>query len=191
MEIIQLTKEQIDFLEGNFPSLNYDIKRNVINGILPFNLQFMDNGEIIEDKYQIEIYLNKVSDLGIPIIRETANRIMKISKTKKISPAELHLNNSDGEICIIIPPKVKERYPNGFDLQMLLDHLQEFFYWISYFEKFNTAPWKAYAHNDFGYYELYLENKEKYSKDVKKYFKCNSRADFRRKMNSLRKKYKK
>ena len=191
MGIIRLTKEQIEFLDNNYPTLNYETEKNAITGILPFNLQFGENGEVIIDEYQIEIDLNNVSNLGIPIVKETGDRILGISVAKKIDPIELHLNRINGEMCIIIPPKIKERYPNGFDLQILLEHLQEHFYWISYFEKYNKAPWKASAHGDLGYYELYLENREKYSNDIKKYFNYKSRAEFRRKINELRKAYKK
>jgi len=190
MGIIKLTKEQVEFLNSEFPNLNYDLGKNAINGILSFDLKFGNDGEKIIDEFQIEIDLNNVSDLGIPIVKETENRIFEIAKNKNIPTADLHLNNQSGEMCIIIPPKTKEKYPNGFDLKILLGHLQEHFYWISYFEKHNKAPWKEYGHGDLGYYQLYIENKEKYSNDFKKYFRCNSRFEVRRKIKELKKKYK-
>jgi hypothetical protein len=190
MGIIKLTVEQVDFLKNEFPYLKYDVGKNAINGILSFNLKFGNEGEIIIDEYQIEIELNHVSDLGMPIVRETAKRIIEIAKNKNIPPDDLHLNNQNGEMCIIIPPKTKERYPNGFDLKILLEHIQEHLYWISYFEKHNKAPWKEYGHGELGYFELYLEDKEKYSNEFKKYFNCNSRQKFRRKIKELKNKYK-
>lgn len=190
MGITKLTNDQVDFLKSEYPNLNYDIGKNAINGILSFDLKFGNEGETIIDEYQIEIELNYVSDLGIPIVRETANRIIEIANNKNIPPADLHLNNQNGEMCIIIPPKTKERYPNGFDLKILLEHIQEHLYWISYYEKYDKAPWKGYGHGELGYLELYLEDKEKYSNEFKTYFRCNSRAEFRRKIKELKKKYK-
>jgi hypothetical protein len=190
MGIIKLTNEQLDFLKSEFPNLNYDLGKDVVNGILSFDLKYGDDGEKIIDEYQIEIDLNQVSELGIPLVKETDNRIVEIAKSKNIPPADLHLNNQNGEMCIIIPPKTKERYPNGFDLKILLEHIQEHLYWVSYFEKHNKAPWKEYGHRELGYLELYLEDKEKYSNEFKRYFNCTSRPDFRRKIKELKKKYK-
>lgn len=190
MGIIKLNNTQIEFLNREYPSLNYDLMKNAIYGILPFNLQFGNDGEKIVDKYSIEIDLNNVSELGIPNVKENANRIWNIALSKKKHPVDLHLNNANGEMCIIIPPKAKERYPNGFDLKILLEHLQEHLYWISYYEKHNKAPWKAYGHNELGYLQLYLEDKEKYKDDFKKYFHCETRPELRRKIKELKKTYK-
>lgn len=189
MGIIRLNNGQIALL-SKFPSLNYDLGKNVISGILSFDLEFQDIGVSIIDEYQIEIDLNRVSEYGIPVVREIAGRIVQIAKNKNVSPADLHLNNFDGEICIIIPPKAIEKYPNGFDLQILLEHLQEHFYWVSYYEKFNKPPWKESGHGELGYLELYIEDQQKYGSVVKEYFCSKSRPEFRRKIRELRKKYK-
>lgn len=190
MEAIELSDNEIKYLNTQFPSLNYEKGKNVINGILSFNLKFEDNGETLIDEYQIEIDLSQVSNLGLPIIRETGGRIINIAKTRNVRPQDLHLNSSNGEMCIIIPPKIKEKYPNGFNLEVLLNHLQEHLYWVSYFEKHGKAPWKEYGHGDLGYLELYLESKEKYTTEFKNHFGCNSRSELRRKVKELRNKYK-
>ncbi len=190
MGVIKLNPEQIDFLNYNYPNLNYDLVNNVIKGTLSFNLKFKNQGEVIIDEYQIEIDLNNVSDLGIPKVRETEGRIFEIASKKNKSSSDLHLNSINGEMCIIIPPKAKERYPNGFDLKILLEHLEEHLYWVSFFEKFDKEPWMSYGHGEIGYLQLLLENKEKYTFDFKKYFNCQSRADYRKKIKELKKKYK-
>jgi hypothetical protein len=190
MEAIKLDKDQISFLNLNYHGLNYDQNGNKIYGLLSFNLQFGNDGEKIIDQYQIEIDLNNVSQLGIPKIRETGNRIISIASQKNILPADLHLNNINGEMCIIIPAKTKEKYPNGFDLKILLEHIEEHLYWVSYFEKHDKEPWKSYGHGDLGYLQLLLEDKSKYSLEFKDHFNCTSRSDFRRKIKKLKKKYK-
>jgi len=189
MQIIKLTNNDIDYLESEHKSLTYNRIKNVIEGTLSFNLKFSDE-KAIEDKYQIEIELNKVSELGLPIVRETDGRILKIAQKKKLFFGDLHINNTEGELCMILPPKVKERYPNGFELKTLIEHIQEHLYWVSYFEKYNKKPWKEYGHGELGYLELYIENKELYAVDVKRYFGNLNRHAFRKKIKELRKKYK-
>lgn len=190
MATIKLTKDNIDYLNQYYPSLKYNEEENTIQGILPFKLQFDKIDEVIEDSYSIEVDLNNVSEDGMPIVRETGNKIIGLAKEKKIRPEEFHLNNLNGEMCMIIPPKIKERYPNGFDLIELINHIQEHLFWVSYFAKYNKAPWKGCGHSEVGYLELYLENKELYKEDVKKYFKCSSRHELRRKIKELKKTYK-
>jgi len=187
MAIKTLNKAEIELLTNEYPQLRYDVGKNAIEGILPFNLKFGPDGVVIIDQYVIEIDLNHVSEFGIPIIKETSNRIVEIAAKKGIPPIDLHLNNMNGSMCIIIPPKAKERYPNGFDLKELLRHIQEHLYWISYFEKYNKAPWKTYGHGDLGYLQLYLEDKIKYTSDFKEHFNCKSRPEFRRKIKELKK----
>jgi len=189
MQIIKLTTSEIDYLKSEHKSLTYNRIKNIIEGTLSFNLKFSDE-KAIEDKYQVEIELNEVSDLGLPIVRETDGRILKIAQEKGLFFGDLHINNAEGELCIILPPKVKEKYPNGFELNTLIEHIQEHLYWVSYFEKYNKKPWKEYGHGELGYLELYIENKKLYASDVKKYFGCKSRPEFRRKIKELREKYK-
>lgn len=191
MPIIKLNKHDIKYIENNHSQLTYNHKKNVIEGILSFDLkyEFTDKGAI-KDQYQILIDLNQVSDLGIPIVKETKGRILKIAERKKLFFGDLHLNNTEGEMCMILPPKIKEKYPTGFDLKILLEHTQEHLYWVSYYERYNEKPWKEYGHEELGYLELYFEDKKLYSEQVKKYFGCESRAEFRRKIQDLKKRYK-
>jgi len=189
MPVLRLNNQHTGFLSNNYPKLSYNHTKNVIVGILNFDLKYKDK-EQISDSYKIEIDLNQVSDLGMPIVREVNGRILRIAENKKLHFGDLHLNNNGGEMCMILPPKVKERYPNGFDIKILLEHIGEHLYWVSYFEKYDEKPWKEYGHGELGYYELYLENKEMYSETFKTYFGCKSRPEFRRTIKKLRKKYK-
>jgi len=186
--LVRLTDEEVVFLKNEYPSLSYDTEKNIITGNLIFNVKYREL-ETIADTYQIEINLNKVR-FGVPIVREIAGRILDIAARRNIPYSELHLNRLSGEMCIIIPPKAVERYPNGFDLKELLKHLEEHLYWVSYVEKYNKEPWKAYGHGDKGYLELFLEDKNKYLGAFKKEFKCNSRYEVRKKVKELKNKYK-
>lgn len=190
MAIIKLSNNDVEHLSQYYSDLKYDEEKNTVEGILPFNLIFDKVGVNIEDEYKIKIDLNNVCDLGIPIVREIDGKILNFAKEKEMQYADLHLNNTEGAMCIIIPPKIKERYPNGFDLIELLKHIQEHLYWISYYVKYNKAPWKDQGHGDYGYLELYLENKVKYGEEVKQYFGNIPRAAFRKKIKELIKKHK-
>ncbi|EKT4499998.1 hypothetical protein [Flavobacterium psychrophilum] len=185
-----MTKENIDFLNEKYPSLIFNQEKNTINGVLFIDLNYEVLDVKIKDNYKIEIDLNRTCKQGIPVVREIDNKIIDIALAKKMDVADLHLNNINGEICIIIPPKIKEKYPNGFDLIEFLKHIEEHFYWISYFEKYNKKPWPDCGHDEIGYIQLYIENKERYSADVKEYFGNLPRAMFRQKIKELRKKYK-
>ncbi len=190
MATVKLSENEIEYLQTNYPKLNYDEKSNLISGDLSFDLHYEHtNVPAIKDTYKIELDLGDVNE-GIPIIREINNRILGIANKKNLFFGDLHLNNKNGEMCIIIPPKIKERYPNGFDLTELLHHIEEHLYWISYFEKYDKKPWKESGHGEIGYLELYLEDKQKYASAVKAYFKTYSRQTLRKKIRELKKKYK-
>lgn len=175
---IKLTQEDLLFLENDYPSLKYDSVKNVIYGILYFDLLYPNVESIrIQDEYQFEIDLNQLIENVLPIVRETGGRIKNIATDKSLKLIDLHINENN-ELCIIIPPKIKEKYPNGFCLRTLIGHLQEHFYWISYFEKFGRGPWPAYSHGDLGYWDLYDEDPKKYTEFLRRKFNY-SRTGFR------------
>jgi hypothetical protein len=185
MDIIRPGAEELDLLHKIASKLIYNPKRNIIYGNINFDLKFHENGERIVDEYQIEIDLNHVNQ-GIPIVRETGGKIVEIAKKLGISPLDLHIAELDHSLCLIIPPKIKERYPNGFSLKELIFHIEEYLYYVSYFAKYGKEPWKSYGHGNKGYLELYFENKEAYSQVFKEHFHCNSRPEMRRKIKELR-----
>jgi len=187
----RLSTSDIEFLTKEYPKLIYDSERNLIQGTISFDVKYEFVEEpAIQGNYDILIDLNSIMGLGLPKIYETKGRIIEIASKKGISHHHLHLNNVNGEMCMIIPPKTKERYPHGFQLKEFLEHTEEHLYWISYFEKYNKKPWKEQGHGEKGYVELYIEDKEKYGKDVKAYFGNKPRNEFRKLIRELRKKYK-
>lgn len=191
MPSYRLSKSDVDFLAKEYPKLIYDSERNLIQGTISFDLKYEFVEEpAIQDSYDILIDLNSIKGLGLPNIFEIKGRILEIASKKNLSHYDLHLNSVNGEMCMIISPKIKERYPNGFELNKFLKHTEEHLYWISYFEKYNKKPWKDQGHFEKGYVELYLEDKEKYSKEVKAFFGNKPRNEFRKLIRDLRKKYK-
>lgn len=171
MEQIKIDDQDIRFIYESCPSLVYDQKQAKIYGEICFNLLYPDsNGIQIQDSYSIEISLLSRPGSILPTVRETQGRILKIAERKEIDYHDLHLNTKEGEMCLIIPMKEKERYPDGFDIKIFIEHLRQHLYWISYYERYDKEPWKGQGHGDKGVVELYKENPIKYSASVKTYF---------------------
>ena len=190
---IKITAEDIIYLSDSYPELNYIESENSIAGTLTFDLIY--DGIRIKESFDIKISLNSRGDGSIlPKVRETNKRILKIAKRKKIPKEDLHLNNDEGELCLIIPLKEKERYPNGFEIKEFIKHIEEHLYWVSFFEKYEKQPWKDQAHGLDGYVELYYEDNS-YRPEVKKMIerileKPLSRSEFRNCIKKLTKKKK-
>lgn len=153
---IKLTEQEFSFLESEYPDLKLDKGENTISGVLALNCSF--NNIPIKAKYDIEFHLEINGNSTLPKVRETGGKILKMAKRKKLSPDDFHLNNKQGELCLIIPAKEKQRYPNGFNLKEYLMHVEEHLYWISYFDRYEEKPWKDQAHGYNGYIELYHED---------------------------------
>ena len=167
---IQLNALEINWLENNYPLLHFDKKRNRIQGTIEFNLCYEGTGKRINDHYQIEIDLNHRANGGIlPVVRETTGKILKIAQRKMMNPIDLHINEKNGELCLIIPMKESERYPQGFSLIEILEHLKQHLYWVSYRDRYDVEPWQGQGHGYNGMIELYLENKDKYAGKIKKH----------------------
>lgn len=145
MEQIKLNKEDIDFLRKEYPELDYNETNNTISGNLCFCRSY-DEKKIC-GKYAVEFKLEHGDNSILPKVRETKGKILNIAKRKNKSRADVHLNSHDGELCLIFPLKEKEFYPNGFELKRFLNHLEEHFYWITYFDRYNEKPWEDEPHN--------------------------------------------
>lgn len=196
MEQINIADQDVLFIKQSYPSLIYDEKQAKIFGEISFKLRYPDeNGIQINDCYSIEISLFTRPDSILPIVKETQGRILKIAERKRIDYHDLHLNTKEGEMCLIIPMKEQERYPDGFNLKIFLEHLKQHLYWISFYERYDKEPWKGQGHGDKGAVELYKENPMKYSASVKAYFEKRTgltytRKTFRQMMRHLIKEYK-
>ena len=168
MEQIKLSKEDTDFLNKNYPELKFNETDNTISGKLRFGRSF--NEKTIRGKYSINFKLEQGNDSVLPKVRETKGKILSIYKRKKLTLiADVHLNNKNGELCLMFPIKEKEFYPNGFELKRYLNHLEEHLYWITYFDRYDEKPWEDEPHNtEIALIKAVKENK-KYRKDLLAY----------------------
>ena len=192
---IILSNNDIEFLRVQHPKLRYSLEDNSISGNLEFDLTYTKNAnKSLKGSYSIYFKLETAEGSVLPSVFETENKIVNIAKRKKIRNVDVHLFNINGELCIIHPLCVKVRYPNGFDLVTFLHHLQEHFYWVTYFDRYNVAPWAGQSHGDKCYVELFWQAPNIYSQGVKEYFEQKlrqslSRPEFRRLMKQKKKEY--
>jgi len=176
MELIKISKNEKIWLKNKYPNLRF--KKNFfkptpkIVGNLEFDMSYdkknspysihYDNSYVlkgfrIKDSYQIEIILERSKLSLLPKVKETGNRILKIAEERKLDQRDLHID-LNGFVCLCSRIKEKKYLPNGFNLEDFFHNLLiPFFYWESYFEKFNKEPWKHYSHGELGLLESYAE----------------------------------
>ena len=145
MEQIILNKKDFDLLEEKYPDLIYIELNNAISGMLNFHRSY--NDKPIQGNYSIEFKLECGHGSILPKVRETKGKILSMAKRKKKSKADFHLSSDNGDLCLIFPIKEKEYYPNGFEFERFLNHLETHFYWITYYDRYNKKPWEDEPHN--------------------------------------------
>lgn len=190
MQTILLSESDISYLNSLEKSnLFYNIHKNVVEGDLYFNLTYKELDETIKDTYSISIDLSKVNDNGIPIVRETRGRVLSIAKKYSLPKEDMHLNSYDGAMCLIFPWDEKSKYPNGFDLKILIEHIQEHLYGMSYFEKYKKEAWSTCKHGYEEYFVRYIDNPAKYKKKLRLLLKNPCNTKFRKVIKSFKKKF--
>ena len=96
----------------------------------------------------------------MPLVKEVGGKIANLSKKLDCNLIDLHVNVSDGTLCLTIDKREDEYFSNGFEIREFVKNLLEpFLYWISHLDKYGKAPWGEYAHGNLGYLELYAEGK--------------------------------
>lgn len=165
MEQIILNKKDYELLSVNYPELIYNKLDNSISGILSFHRSYKE--KTIRGKYSIEFKLEYGHGSILPKVRETKGKILSMAKRKMKSKADFHLNSENGDLCLIFPIKEREHYPNGFEFERFLNHLETHLYWLTYYDRYNEKPWKDEPHNkEEAFIEAVKENKI-YRKELK------------------------
>lgn len=176
MELIKISKAERNWLKNNYPKLKFQKKLfkpiPKVVGNLEFDMSYnkknssysihYDNKYIpedfrIKDSYQIEIILERNKLSLLPKVKETGNRILKVAEKRELNHRDLHID-SNGSVCLCVRIEEKKYLPKGFNLKDFFHELLiPFFYWESYFEKFNKEPWEHYSHEELGLLESYAE----------------------------------
>ena len=144
--MVQLTVEERNWLKDNHPEMIYDAEELTISG--SFRLDNSYGGKNIRDTFEIKIDLRKSpSRQEYPVIYNTDGRIQKIASKKKRPLSDLHIYD-DNSLCLGLPERFSEYYPEGLTIQEIFKRLSEHLYWVAYFDRYSEAPWAAEKHGD-------------------------------------------
>lgn len=138
--------------------MTYNEKRPVISGLFSINMRY--NGITIKDSFAIKVNLYDMNSRDeYPTVYNTDKRILNIANRKRMKKEDLHIY-SDSRLCLGLPERFYEYYPDGFALDLFFRHLAEHLYWVAYYERYNKAPWDAELHGDNALIEYYIEKKD-------------------------------
>lgn len=156
--MVRLQEDEIKWLNNNFPQMSYDEKRSVITGLFSINHTF--NDVTIKSIFDIEVQLWRMHDRNeYPYVYNTDGKIIRIAKMKKMLPQDLHIYK-DNMLCLGLPERFQEYYPQGFKLSTFFKHLAEHLYWVAYYERYDKAPWSAELHGDDALIDYYIEKRD-------------------------------
>ena len=117
-----LSSNEINWLQANYPDLEFDVKRQRISGELAFRMFYSENpsevyvinpdkshesknGTLIEDVYEIDVRLRGPE--ALPEVREVGGRIAEsLHKWSIQDPADLH-TYPNGNLWLPLYPRSK------------------------------------------------------------------------------------
>lgn len=185
--IINLSDADLDWLKANFPSLQVSEEDSVIHlrGLLDFDLfydkenrqmlyyppaEYADDKYRIQDIYEVEIIFTPNKNSLLPQVRETGGRLQTLAAKFEIDIIDLHVQQAaGGTLCLCARQDELRRMPNGLNLDVLFHELIiPFFYSNSFFERFETRPWRDFAHGVLGTLEFYEYTEERKNLDLVK-----------------------
>jgi hypothetical protein len=145
--MVELTPCEQTWLKENYPELSYDSTRHKLSGKVGFSLRYEDL-PVIKDSYVIKVDFSQMKDrLDFPSVYNTDHRILNAAKRKHKPYIDFHIGK-DGKLCMILPCKLPQVYPNGFNIQDFMSHLCNHLYWVSFYELYDKEPWTGEKHGD-------------------------------------------
>ena len=153
--VIKLSKKDRDWINIQYPDLKINSKS--ISGNFNFNRAY--RGYDISDSYKLDIKLNIDEGHHIPKVSIATDKIKNIAQKHNITREDLHLNDDD-TLCLTIKSLEHEYFENSFTIQEFLKNcVENYLYWVSYYNEVGFPPWAEYAHGKLGYIELFSESK--------------------------------
>lgn len=153
-----LSLKDIEWVTTQYPGLKINFESNEIVGDIYLNRSY--NGVSLTNIFSIKVILNILPTSILPKVYETSGKLEKIADSLKIVNIEdIHVN-SDKSLCLAIYDREHECFSNQFTIVEFFENcLEPYFFWISYYEKFQKPPWSDYSHGNLGIVELYSENR--------------------------------
>jgi hypothetical protein len=159
--MVLLGKSEIEWLRENFPQLSYNSRKNEIVGKLSFCKKYKEL-KAIKETYAVRIDFSSMRAVNsLPKVYNTDDRIKRYAKIRRVNPEDFHLCHDDS-LCLILPLKIKDRYPHGFRLSIFIEDLTNYLYWVTYKSRYNIEPWQGEAHRTIANLLNYIENPTKY-----------------------------
>lgn len=166
--MVILTDKEKDWLKANYSTLTYDQTSNSISGRMDINAHYLDL-PVIKDSYYVRIDLSTMKSRNeLPNVYNIDRRIINAAKKKGKPTADFHVDGK-GKLCMMFPLKFTKFYPNGFEIESFMAHLNSHLYWVSYFELYDKEPWRGELHgevalldyiSDSSNYDMILENRQ-------------------------------
>ena len=169
---MKITDSDIRWLRLHFPNLYYDADSHKILGELDFCAVYdQESGKVtivnlaeqtdflIQDVFEIEIYLDDLDVNGWPKVFEVGGKYRRIAEKCEVPIIDLHIYPHNRACCLGLKYRDNQRL-------CIEDFLHElvipFFYRLSYTDKFGIDRarkdlWGEYLHGDRGEIEHYLE----------------------------------
>lgn len=171
--MIRLSEEDKFWLRKNFPGLCIKLNKNkfyYIEGSLEINACYnpkskefiifpnesqKEHGKYIYDHYSVKI-INEDGSF-ISKVYELDGRLQNVASMKNMPIHDLHVNPS-GNVCLCPRTLEKIKLPRKYSFNnFICELIIPFFYFQSFFEKYNYWPWNAYSHGDMGILETYFK----------------------------------
>jgi hypothetical protein len=157
MDIV-LSSKDTEWLATRYPGLKIDIENKMLIGDIYFNRSFKDVA--LDNIFSIKVMLEFLPNMLLPKVYETSDKLQNIASKLGLENIEdIHVN-SDDTLCLTIYGRENECFSGKFTIVEFFENcLESYLYWVTYYEKYGTAPWKEYAHGSLGFMELYAEDK--------------------------------
>jgi hypothetical protein len=133
-------------VENTYPDLHF-VRRD--RSVLLVGQYPLFEGDLVVDRYKIEVELPTESEMGLPVVREVGNRIPRA--------AERHMD-PDGKACIVLPDAFWYDNPVGMSLMDFLSGpVRSYFATQSLIEMGKPDVWGAgeWGHGADGIVEFY------------------------------------
>ncbi len=157
-----ISKDEIDWVEENYPFLQMCKEDSMWRGSLKFCAKYEDfnkNFLELEDEYNVEIGIDWDN---VPHVWETGERLRtRAVELGKDSIMDMHVYPRTQEICMGTAPMVKTICKADPTIKGIFYNLIiRYFYYHTYWERQSVEPWNGLKHDVVGIIEDYVDNRD-------------------------------
>lgn len=159
-----ISQEERDEVITRYPKLSWDNK-GFFFGSFDLYAQYEDS--VVEDVFEIEIWVPSEFPNSIPLFKEVGGRTQNIADNRGIKDLRnVHFNTINGAACVCVKQEEKFRFPSGSTITDFIEKLVvPYLFGLCTFEKTGKWPWGEYSHGCIGLLEYYAAHADQASKD--------------------------